>query len=318
MLVKNVDFLLTFNCDAECQHCSYKAGPKRTGFMKQKEASEYLKELTRMQLLKAVWVHGGEPFLYFDCLEHIIKEAKSLSIPRIGVITNSFWAKNKKNAEKKINRLKKAGLSVITFSSDFFHQEFIPLEYVKNALISATAIRFDKIYVDSYFVDDVDSHNYFNELTRNNLEILKGINGIKFHRFPMSVEGRGTNLIEYLKLKENVPSGKCPLPFWIEGNLQNPETIEIDCEGNVTLCPGISIGNTNLQSLTKIIQNYEVEKHPILSYIFKDGPIGLLKVAQAQGFQQNQQFVNECHLCYELRKFLQPFYSYSLTPKDCY
>ena len=35
--IKNVDFLLTFKCPAECQHCSYKAGPNRTGFIKQKE-----------------------------------------------------------------------------------------------------------------------------------------------------------------------------------------------------------------------------------------------------------------------------------------
>ncbi|UCC18222.1 MAG: radical SAM protein [Promethearchaeota archaeon] len=318
MLVKNIDFLLTFKCPAECQHCSYKAGPNRTGVIKQKDASRYLKELTKMQSLKSVWVHGGEPFLYFDYLEYIIKEANRLAIPRIGVITNSFWAKDEKSANKKLERLKKAGLTVVTFSSDFFHQEFIPLEYVRNALMSAVAIGFDNIYVDSYFVDDINSYNYFNEFTRKNLEMLEMINGIEFHQFPMSVEGRSTNLIEYLKLHDKIPSGDCPLPFWIDGNLENPETIEIDYEGNVTLCPGISIGNTNLQSLTKIIHNYNVENHPILSFIFKEGPIGLLKIAKEQGFQNKIQYANECHLCYELRKFLQPLYSFSLAPKEGY
>ena len=318
MYIKNVDFLLTFKCPAKCQHCSYKAGPKRVGYIKPGEATQYLKELTEMQPLQSVWVHGGEPFLYFNCLEHIIKQAKKLKIPRIGVITNSFWGKDVKSTKKKLERLKDIGLTVLTFSADFFHQEFIPLEYVRYALKSAVDIGFEDIYVDSYFVDDITTENYFNQITKSNLEMLGELESVEFHKLPMSVEGRGTNLLEFVRLKTDIPSGKCPVPFWIEGNLENPETIEIDYEGNVTLCPGISIGNTNIQSLTKIIKDYDVDKHHVLSIIVKEGPIGLLKIAKEKGFQINTQFANECHLCYELRKFLQPIYPYSLAPKECY
>ncbi|MFX1600144.1 MAG: radical SAM protein [Promethearchaeota archaeon] len=318
MKVKNVDFLLTFKCPAECQHCSYKAGPKRTGYIKPKEASQYLLELTKVKPLQSVWVHGGEPFLYFDCLEHIIKEAKKLDIPQRGAITNSFWANDEKIAKKKLEKLKKAGLTALAFSCDFFHQEFIHIEYIKNAIKSAVDVEFEDICVDSYFVDDITSDNYFNRITKSNLEILGEIEDIEYHRLPMSVEGRGTDLIEYVKLKTDIPSGICPVPFWIEGDLQNPETIEIDYEGNVTLCPGICLGNTNIQSLTKIINDYDVDKHSVLSIIWKEGPIGLLKIAEEHGYQHTQKFANECHLCYELRKFLQPIYPYSLVPKECY
>jgi MoaA/NifB/PqqE/SkfB family radical SAM enzyme len=315
--INHIDFLLTFKCPAECQHCSYKAGPKRSGCIKPKDAKRYLEELTKIQPLKSIWVHGGEPFLYFDCLEHLIKEAKKLDITRIGVITNSFWAKNEKITKRKLERLQDVGLTSLTLSFDFFHQEFIPLEYVKNALKSAVNIEFEDIFVDSYFVGDINSENYFNQFTKKNLEKLDEIEGVEFHRLPMRVEGRGIELAEHINLKNDIPSGNCPLPFWIEGNLENPDTIEIDFEGNVTLCPGISIGNTNIQSLTKIIQNYNVNSHSILSTIWKEGPIGLLKIAKEQGFQESQ-YANECHLCYELRKFLQPIYPFSLAPKECY
>ncbi len=110
----------------------------------------------------------------------------------------------------------------------------------------------------------------------------------------------------------------CPVPFWIEGDLQHPKTIEIDSEGNITLCPGISIGNTKIQSLTEIIQNYDCDKHPFLSIISKKGPIGLLELATAKGFEETQNYVNECHLCYELRKYLHPNYPLFLAPKECY
>ena len=318
MKVKNVDFLLTFKCPAKCQHCSYKAGPDRVGYIKLKQTIRYLKELTKMQPLKSVWVHGGEPFLYFDYLVKIIKQSKKLDIPRLGVITNSFWAKNEIVSKKKLEKLKKIGLNSLTFSCDSFHQEFVNLENVRNAIKAASYLGFENIYVDSYFINDVSADNYFNRITIENLEILGDIKGVEFHRLPMSVEGRGTNLTEYLNLKAELPSGRCPMPFWIEGDLQNPDTIEIDCDGNVTLCPGICIGNTNIQPLTKILQNYDVDKHPILAIISRKGPIGLLNLAKEKGFQQSQRFVNECHLCYDLRKYLQPFYPYSLAPDYCY
>ncbi len=318
MQVENVDFLLTFKCPAECQHCSYKAGPKRTGCIKPKEYSKYLNELMALHPLKSVWVHGGEPFLYFDYMEDVIKKAKMMDIPKRGLITNSFWAKNERIAHKKLERLKKAGLTAITLSFDCFHQEFIPLKYVKNALNSAVKIGFEPIYVDSYFVEDIDSDNHFNQLTKKNLNQLEKLKGVEFHHLIMSVEGRATELKQHLKLKEVLPSKKCPVPFWIEGDLQNPKTIEIDPEGNITLCPGICIGNTKIQSLTEIIQTYDCEKHPILSIISKKGPIGLLELAKVKEFEETQNYVNECHLCYELRRYLQPNFPLFLAPKEIY
>jgi MoaA/NifB/PqqE/SkfB family radical SAM enzyme len=318
MLVSNVDFLITFKCPAKCKHCSYKAGPERKGFIKPNKTSQYLEELTKMNPLQSVWVHGGEPFLYFEYLEKIVKEAKQREIPNRGVITNSFWAKNEDIARKKLKRLKEVGLKKITFSFDGFHQEFIPLEYVKNAIKSAVALGFETVYVDSYFVESLDSDNEYNQTTKENLKNLGEMEGINYHQMIMSLEGRGAELSEYMNPSMENSVGKCPVPFWIDGNLQNPETIEIDWEGNVTLCPGICIGNTNIQSLTNIIKNYNIENHPILSIVWKEGPIGLLKIAEENGFKQNQRYINECHLCYELRKFLQPIYPYSLAPKECY
>jgi len=318
LLVKNVDFLLTFKCPAECQHCSYKGGPNRTGNIKPKDSSQYLKELTEMHPLKSVWIHGGEPFLYFDYLEHIIKEANKFEIPDIGVITNSYWAKSEKIAKERLERLKKAGLMRVTFSFDAFHQEFIPVENVRNALKSALIVGFKGIYIDSYFVNDLISDNYFNLKTKEILVKLNDIKEVAFHKYIMGVEGRAANLAQYMNLKKGIPSGKCPLPFWIEGNLQNPETIEIDGDGNVTLCPGICIGNTNIHSLSTIIQNYNCNNHPILSIIWKEGPKGLLEIAKAKGYDLDQEFANECHLCYEMRKFLQPNYPLYLAPKQCY
>ncbi|MFX0091157.1 MAG: radical SAM protein [Candidatus Hodarchaeota archaeon] len=320
MQIKSVDFLLTFKCPAKCKHCSYKAGPERKGHIDLKDAEGYLEELVKIQPLESITVHGGEPFLCFEQLKGIMKKAKELNLPQRGVITNSYWAKTQVVAKEKLIELKEAGLTRITFSFDAFHQEYIPVENVKNAIISAVNIGFDKLWVDSYFLGGLNADNIYNNSTRNArkvIENLKESDKFEINNYKADFEGRGAELVEYVEPKAEIPSGRCPQPFWIGGELKSPTTIEIDCEGNVTLCPGICIGNTKNQSLGKIIQEYNYSSHPILSKIVKEGPIGLLKTARIKGFKQ-QTFADECHLCYEVRKFLSPHYPQHLAPASCY
>ena len=285
--------------------------------MKLEDVERYLTEVTNAYPLHSITVHGGEPFLYFERLKHVVKTAKYLDISRRGVITNSYWAKTKGIAEKKLQELKKAGLTHITFSVDAFHQEFIPLENVVNAITSATNINFD-IWIDSYFITDINADNFYNNKNREILKKLEEMDILNIKKYVVSFEGRGADLAKYGEVKDGIPSGKCPLPFWIGGDLTAPTTVEIDWEGNVTLCPGICIGNTRTHPLVEILQNYNCSTHPILSKIFDEGPKGLLKIAVAKGFKQDIIFVNECHLCYELRKFLRPFYPQFLAPSSCY
>ncbi|MFX0151507.1 MAG: radical SAM/SPASM domain-containing protein [Candidatus Hodarchaeota archaeon] len=315
--IKGFDFLLTFKCTAACQHCSYKAGPDKTGYITKDDIKRYLTELSDTQSLHSITIHGGEPFIYFDQLKFVLEKAKELNISQRGVITNSFWAKTEEIALKKLIQLKDAGLTRITFSADGFHQEFVSLLNVKNAIQSAVEIGIEKIWVDSYYLGGYNFANPYNKSTKKIIEDLKGIFTVEFNQYIASFEGRGANLTKSVKLRSYLPSGKCPLPFWIGGDLQSPTTVEIDYQGNVTLCPGISIGNTRNQSLIDIIQNYNCDKHPILSLIADEGPKGILKLARKHGFTEDL-FYNECHLCYSTRKFLVPFYPQYLAPTTCY
>ncbi len=319
MQVKGVDFLLTFKCPSKCKHCSYKAGPERTGSMRLVDAERYLSELIETQPLKSIGVHGGEPFLYFQTLVQIMESAKEMGLDRTWVITNGFWAKTKTISEKKLLELKEAGLKSITFSVDGFHQEYIPFETVKQGIEAAISVGFQKVWVDSYFLGSEDSDNFYNNSTKKALRNLENLSNVEINRRPVDFEGRAAQfLTKHVKAKQQIPSERCPLPFWIGGTLKNPEVIEIDQEGNVTLCPGVCIGNTKVQSLTEILQNYDYHAHPILSIIADEGPIGLLREAISKGFQKYQMFVDECHLCYETRRFLTRRYPKYLAPASCY
>lgn len=319
MQISGVDFLITFTCTSRCKHCSYRAGPERIGVMNVFDAEQWLRELSETQEITSLTIHGGEPFLYFDLLKEIIKRGRDLGILRRWVITNGFWAKTNAIAEQNLIELKEAGLTCMTFSVDAFHQEYVPLEHVRNGIMAATRFDFDKVCIDSYFVVAQNSNNRYDILTRQALERLEVIENVTINRYRVGLDGRGADhLVEFVDCQDEPPTGACQLPSWLGGNLQSPGAIEIDCEGNVTLCPGICIGNAQTQSLTDIVARYDYRKHPIIHTIAEEGPIGLLRQARKRGYNNNTKFVNECHLCYEMRRVLHDFYPRQLAPQACY
>jgi len=313
-----IDFLVTFRCPSRCKHCCYRAGPERKGNMQSRDVQRYLEELSNTQTLESVGAHGGEPFLYFELLLSFFRKARELGIDKRWVITNGFWAKTNKIARMKLEKLKNAGLKSITFSVDGFHQEFIPLDTVKKGIKASTKIGFERVCVDSYFLGCPDNKNSYNLTTKRALEELSNMEGVEFHLRKADFEGRGAELANKIELKEEIPRGKCQAPFWIGEDIRNPRGVEIDFAGNVTLCPGIRIGKVGSRSLTQILEDYNCSEHPILSIIAREGPIGLWKLASEKGFSQKKNFADECHLCYEMRKFLRQHYPQHLAPMNCY
>ncbi len=319
MKIKGVDLLITFQCTSKCVHCSYRARPEAEGFMPLSNAERWLRELKENNPLKALAVHGGEPFLNTELLTSILRKAKELEIENRWVITNSYWAISQSVAEEILNNLKEAGLKSITFSVDAFHQEYTPLERVKTGIDAAVRIGFDTVAVDSYLLGSEQLRNEYNTSTLEYTDELQEFTTVQFSRFPATFDGRGAdNLTTYVSADEKHPSGKCRFPFWLGGNIRNPEVVEIDFQGNVTLCPGLCIGNAAHESLPTLLNDYDYQRHPIISIIAEQNPIGLLELAKARGYKEKKGFINECHLCYEMRRFLQPHYPQYLAPSTCY
>ncbi|KPJ73591.1 hypothetical protein AMJ52_03485 [candidate division TA06 bacterium DG_78] len=283
------------------------------------DAIRWLTEITTMQPIQSLTIHGGEPFLYFEELHNYLRKAKELNILQRWVITNGYWAETRTVAEEKLSTLKEFGLTCITFSVDAFHQEYIPLDIVKTALVAATQLDFDTIAVDSYYIVSKDYDNAYNKITTKIIDNLNGLPEVHFFQYPISFEGRAADyLTEDMQLQTEIPSGRCQLPRWLGGDCKNPHTVEIDCEGNVTLCPGICIGNAKEKSITEVLENYDYRDHPIMRIVVEEGPIGLLQLAVGKGYKKNKNFVNECHLCYEVRRFLRTVYPQYLMPAGCY
>jgi hypothetical protein len=88
--------------------------------------------------------------------------------------------------------------------------------------------------------------------------------------------------------------------------------------GNVSICPGLCIGNTKNESLSKILRDYDYRKHPIIKLLAEHGPCKLIDLLESKTQIQPGKYVNECHLCYELRNQLRASYLELLAPENCY
>jgi hypothetical protein len=319
MQLTGVDLLLTFRCPSQCKHCVYKAGPNRSGHMSRDDIQRWLSELKTSQPLEGLTVHGGEPTVYFDTLCFALHSAKQLEIPKRGIITNGYWATTDQTAQNRLLKLKRAGLTRITFSVDSFHQEFIPFKNVHKGIEAASSIGFNHIWVDSQFLELEHPTNDYDIKTQKMLDALTDLKNIEISKYQVDFEGRAAEtLAELVPPNPRIPKGKCQTPYWLGKSLKEPKAIEIDYEGNVTLCPGICIGNANTTSISSLLSKYDSFDNVIIQRLAEKGPIGLLDLAKKQGLRITQKFVNECHLCYEMRKLLRAYYPQFLQPAQCY
>ena len=92
----------------------------------------------------------------------------------------------------------------------------------------------------------------------------------------------------------------------------------IDPAGLIIFCQGISIGNAKTEGLSNILKEYDYSAHPIIKILAEEGPKGLLALAKEKGYVSREGYVDECHLCYETRKFLTRYYPDYLAPQSYY
>jgi hypothetical protein len=134
-LFQMVGLVPTLKCDIQCRHCGIIAGPDRTKALDSDVVCRCLDEAKKIDSIKHICISGGEPFIHSDLLKFVKKAGKLFS--NVVILTNCSWATSPDAAKRVLSPLAAAGLSMIGCSADDFHQEFIPIQYVRNAIAAA-------------------------------------------------------------------------------------------------------------------------------------------------------------------------------------
>jgi MoaA/NifB/PqqE/SkfB family radical SAM enzyme len=81
-----------------------------------------------------VCITGGEPMFDPSLVMKILSECQRLAFSQNWLFTNGFWAHNHSKTCEMVKKLKDSGLTKMFFSVDAFHQSYVRIEYVKNAI----------------------------------------------------------------------------------------------------------------------------------------------------------------------------------------
>ena len=212
-----------------------------------------IKAIDEAQGLGAEWISftGGEPFLEPDLLTILVEYAHEKGL-KTEVVSNGFWAETPEKAESMLIPLWGVGLDVFNLSIDDFHQEFVPITYVKNAYEAAKKLGIKIVIMTTISKNNEITAETIPELLQDDKILLLGGALIRdpnalLMETPVTPIGRGESIMDHeFTLMTEV---KCSEVL---------RDIGIGPEGEVYPCCGplatrISIGNITESSLNEIL-----------------------------------------------------------------
>lgn len=169
--LNRIEFVITMACTGKCKHCSQ--GEHRSNDRIDKNfASDAIRKIAKEYNIKSVMTFGGEPLLCHETVCEIHNAAREMNIPQRQLITNGYFSKDFDRIKYVAQKIIESGVNEILLSVDAFHQETIPLEYVK-AFANAVNIPDVKLQVHPAWLVSADDDNPYNNETRNILAEFK-------------------------------------------------------------------------------------------------------------------------------------------------
>lgn len=297
-----VGLILTERCNISCRHCWFSSGPEKGREMSLSEAEAYIDQAREIPSVRYISFTGGEPLLLPERLVKLVRYASERGL-HTECVTNSFWASTESSAERMLRRLRDAGLEVINLSVDDFHQSHIPFERVLNGyraarrlglkvVIMCVTSNSSRIRVEEVkrMLGDEDIHIIGRGEPKGNPQAI----AMEMGFIPA---GRGADIPE-----EERPSGEAPLeggcPVVLRDIAVAPGGRVLPCCSAVGAVEALSIGDARVRRLREIVE--EGWRQPFFKTLSYKGPLGLMEPLK----DKPKEYVNKCHLCYELVKEL--------------
>ena len=286
MSYRAIGMMMTYKCPITCDMCITSSGPERTEVLSLEDGFHFIDESKKLNLL--ISIAGGEPFLYPEKLKALITHAHQQKLANC-VVTNAYWATSEEKSNRILDDLKKCGLTMMKVSLDDFHQEFIPLHCVINAIRAGMRAGIQV------------------QLQNTRTSIHKGM---KYYAFLLAafhnINFSQLNFNEDTRLPVGRGRGAYPpddfLPFdslTTEFNRCFKELL-VDVSGDLFPCCNplmAPIGNLKSNSMNEILQEIKANRYYEIikdhGFLFFARLLEKEKKVRLSGMK----FVNECHLC---------------------
>ena len=292
MNLRGLHLLLTYQCNYECEHCFVWGSPSQGGTMTLAQVREIYRQAQALGTVETIYLEGGEPFLYYPIMCRAAQEAAEMGFG-VGIVTNNYWATSVEDALEWLRPL--AGvLQDLSISTDLFHADEVVSAQARNALVAAEqlGISTGTLICESPLETVVNG-----DASQGDVVMYKGRAAVKLAQ----------------SVKERHPwhiFNECPYE-----TLDDPGRVHVDCEGNLHLCQGITMGSLFERSLADLVSSYDPSAHPIVGPLLAGGPAALV---QRYDLPHEATYVDACHLCYTVRETLRARFPDCLGPGQVY
>ena len=316
-LWRSAGLLLTYKCNCSCESCYYNCGPEKGGLMSVETAVSAWRSLKILAGDGAkIHITGGEPFLYWDHLQEVLKAAKNEKLGQVDLIeTNGFWATSEKVAAQRLKRLDELGMDRLKISTDPFHQEYVDIKPVRRlAQTAGDILGSGRVLVRwRKYLDDPAEMQGLSPAEREQMYLRT------MKDYPCRFTGRAAGKLARLVAAEpieNLSTLNCKLDFL------GAKGVHIDPFGNVFsgTCSGIIFGNVNRTLLEEIWKQFGPTRNALIDTLFNFGPAGLLEEAAKTGYKGEKTYAGKCHLCTSIRQFFfdNGLHAAEIGPAECY
>ena len=296
MPLSEIHFLLTYRCNLECDHCFLYCSPSAPGTFTIQQVEEVLDQALKIGTIKMIYFEGGEPTLYYPLLLESVTRAYQKGF-EVGIVSNAYGALAVEDAYLWLDPLAKAGLSVLSVSDDTFHYG----DDRENPTVIARKVG-DQLKLNTFPICIDPPHAIDPPPGEKGQSLIGG--GAKFRGRAADELTNGLPTRPWRELQE------CPYE-----DLVSPSRVHVDSYGSTQICQGISIGNFWERPLSEIVAVYNPDNHPICGPLNRKGPAGLI---EELGLSARDEYVDECHACFVLRRALLNDYPQELTPRQVY
>ena len=295
MNLTGLHFLLSYQCNFECDHCFVWGSPWQTGTMTLRDIRYALQQAKDLDSIEWIYFEGGEPFLYHAILLKSVQEAANLGF-RVGIVSNAYWATEVEDALEWLHPF--AGLvEDLSVSSDLFHYAESLSQQVKNACQAAESLGIPIGTISIAQPEAADAARVTGQLPSDESGVM--------------YRGRAAEkLAACTAWKPWATFDECPYE-----DLRQPGRVHLDPFGELHICQGISIGNLFRSSLREICLAYDPDAHPVTSPLLAGGPAELVR---RYDLSHEEDYADACHLCYTARKALRQRFPTTLLPEQMY
>ncbi len=290
--------IVTYRCTSRCRHCLYASSPRREARYIGGEAARRAFAAVKDRGCASLHIGGGEPFLDPEGLLAVARAARAEDVGIEYVETNSSWYREGESAVALLHRLQDEGVTTLLLSISPFHTEYVPFCRVRGVIEACRKAGTSVFPWVESFLPDVTKQD---ESTTHTIEEIGGSEYLPTlpSRYWINMGGRA--VLSFGEVLPLTPVEELPGAGAGCAELSDTSHFHVDLDGSYVpgLCSGLVV------PLEDVGKPLDPGRLPVLSVLWEKGPAALMEAARGMhGFQPRPSYLNKCHLCLDLRRFL--------------